>query len=79
MHTYCISQLVLHKCCLTNHPKLNGLNNVGFFLNSFIEIYSPAIQFTCLKCIIQGLPWCSSGKESAFQFRGHGFKPWPGN
>ena len=26
-----------------------------------------------------GLPWWSSGKESAFQCRGRGFNPWSGN
>ena len=26
-----------------------------------------------------GLPWWSSGKESAYQCRGHGFDPWLGN
>ena len=26
-----------------------------------------------------GLPWRSSGKESALQCRGHGFDPWSGN
>ena len=30
------------------------------------------------KCDILGLPWWSSGKESAFQCRGHGFDPWSG-
>ena len=27
----------------------------------------------------EGLPWWSSGKESAFQFRGRGFDLWLGN
>ena len=27
---------------------------------------------------LRGLPWWSSGKESAFQCRGHGFNPWSG-
>ena len=27
----------------------------------------------------QGLPWWSSGKESAFQCSGRGFDPWSGN
>ena len=29
--------------------------------------------------MLWGLPWGSSGYESAFQCRGHGFDPWPGN
>ena len=32
-----------------------------------------------LKLQLQGLPWRSSGKESAFQGRGRGFDPWLGN
>ena len=32
-----------------------------------------------LKIKDMGLPWWSSGKESALQYRGHGFDPWSGN
>ena len=31
------------------------------------------------KLLNSGLPWWSSGKESAFQRRGHRFDPWSGN
>ena len=31
------------------------------------------------KAGVAGLPWWSSGKESAFQCRGCGFDPWSGN
>ena len=30
-------------------------------------------------CLNEGLPWWSSGKESALQCRGHGLDPWSGN
>ena len=31
------------------------------------------------RVFLLGLPWWSSGKESAFQCRGCGFNPWSGN
>ena len=34
---------------------------------------------TALKICCRGLPWWSSGKESALKCRGHGFDPWSGN
>ena len=37
------------------------------------------IDIAVFKMDNQGLPWWSSGKESAFQCRGRGFDPWLGN
>ena len=38
------------------------------------EIITEGIEIESL-----GLSWWSSGKESTFQFREHGFDPWLGN
>ena len=43
--------------------------------NRHLKRYS-ALQ---IKTIVRGLLWWSSGKESTFQCRGHGFDPWLGN
>ena len=36
------------------------------------------INISFLKDLLLGLPWWLSGKESAYQCRGHGFNPWYG-
>ena len=38
-----------------------------------------AVNYSALKWLEKGLPWWSSGRESAFQCWGHGFDPWSGN
>ena len=35
-----------------------------------------SVGFTQRRILLRGLSWCSSGKESACQCRGHGFNPW---
>ena len=37
-----------------------------------------AVDFVTTEKRDTGLPWWRSGKESACQFRGHGFEPWSG-
>ena len=37
------------------------------------------VQTSSYKIVKSGLPWWSSGKESALQCRGRRFNPWSGN
>ena len=48
---------------------LGGLSSVIFSMRADI------IEYLCIQFIFGGLPWWSSGKESALQCRGRGFDP----
>ena len=53
------------------HLQIHTVTDPDFFFNFFSKI-SFVKNFS-------GLPWWSSGKESALQCRGRGFDPWSGN
>ena len=57
----------------------NGAFDTGFSKELFvIETFSRHLSesFSILEVVERGLPWWSSGKESACQCRRHGFDPW---
>ena len=47
---------------------------------SQVHLYGPEMPYFSwlMKMYLSGLPWWSSGKESACPCRGHGFYPWSG-
>ena len=84
-----IMQRCSYKCHSWMAMQLAMLYSLGTLSQrkSTVELGKQTFFFPCsgdlklwhLKTKMQGLPWWSSGWESVFQCRGHGFNPWSGN